>query len=366
MRFSRNAIDSGNAQRLIDLDQEGLAPAIDRQYLIPMRRQRAALGVVLLTNINVKAPFSCVYMGVVDTHPQKTEKKMIKTILVHMAGTHADESVLTQAINLVRAFDAHLECLFVRPGAGQLANLAASSATGLGVEVNIGEVWADIKKDAEERSGKARASFDSICKANDVPKSDAPPASGLSAAFREEVGEEADVLVERIRGNDFAVVPGGGVKGGMRSTSLAQLLLTSGRPVILSPAEPKKDYPRTVAIAWKAAPESARAVAASIPLLTKANKVVVLTASEGGYDADEDAINAVISHLRWHGVEAETREVLPAGRAASEAVLDAVRDVRADLLVMGAYGRSRLSETVFGGFTHRVLSSTELPVLLLH
>ena len=291
---------------------------------------------------------------------------MVKTAMVHLAGTHADEPVFTQAINLVRPFDAHLECLFVRPGMGQLANLAASSATGLGVEVNIGEVWAEIKKDAEERSRKARATFDAICKAHDIAKADVPPASGLSAAFHVEEGEEADVLVERLRGNDFAVVPGGGVKGGMRSSSLAHLLLTSGRPLILSPAAPKNDSPKTIAIAWKATPESARAVAASIPLLAKADKVVVLIASEGGYDADDDATGAVISHLRWHGVDAEIREVLPAGRAASEAILDAVRDVRADLLVMGAYGRGRLSEIVFGGFTHRILSNTELPVFLLH
>jgi nucleotide-binding universal stress UspA family protein len=57
---------------------------------------------------------------------------------------------------------------------------------------------------------------------------------------------------------------------------------------------------------------------------------------------------------------------LPAGRPPSEAVLDAVRDTRADLLVMGAYGRGRLSEIVFGGFTQRVLANTELPVFLLH
>jgi nucleotide-binding universal stress UspA family protein len=319
-----------------------------------------------LTKINVQVPFSSVYDDVVDALRQKMEKKMVKTILVHVAGTQADGPVLTQAINLVRPFDAHLECLFVRPGMRQLANLVASNATALGVEVNIGEVWAEIKEDAKQRSRKARATFDATCKASDIAQLDGPPGSGLSAAFHEEEGEEADVFVERLRGNDFAVVPGGGVKGGMRSTSLAHLLLTSGRPLILSSAEAKNGFPRTIAIAWKAAPESARAVASSIPLLTKADKVVVLTASEGGYDADEDATGAVISHLRWHGVEAEIREVLPAGRAASEAVLDAVRDVRAELLVMGAYGRSRLSETVFGGFTHRVLSNTELPVFLLH
>jgi nucleotide-binding universal stress UspA family protein len=291
---------------------------------------------------------------------------MVKTLLVHLTGTHADQPVLTQAISLGRPFGAHLECLYVRPGMGQLAKLVASNATTLGVDVNVGEVWHEIKADAEERARKAHTTFKTFCKENDVALVDAPPNSGLSAAFCNMEGDESELLVQELRANDFGVVAGGGVGGAMRSSNLAQLLLSAGRPLILSPAEPKSDAPRTIAIAWKATPESARAVAASIPLLVQADKVVVLTASELGDDDDENATRGVISHLRWHGVKAELREVLPAGRPASEAVLDAVRDTRADLLVMGAYGRGRLSQIVFGGFTQRVLTNTELPVFLLH
>jgi len=291
---------------------------------------------------------------------------VVKTLLVHLTGTDADQPVLTQAISFARPFGAHLECLYVRPGVGQLANLVASNATTIGVDINVGDVWQEIKADAEERARKARATFDTFCKENDIASADAPPTSGLSAAFRDKEGEESELLVQELRANDFAVVAGGGVSGAMRSSNLAQLLLTAGRPLILSPASPITGSPRTIAIAWKATPESARAVAASIPLLVKADKVVVLTANETDYDSDENAVRGVISHLRWHSVEAELREVLLAGRPASEAVLDAVRDVRADLLVMGAYGRGRLSEIVFGGFTQRVLSNTELPVFLLH
>jgi nucleotide-binding universal stress UspA family protein len=291
---------------------------------------------------------------------------MVKTILVHLAGTSADEPVLTQAINLVRPFSAHLDCLYVRPGMGQLAELAGSKGTTLGVDINIREVWLELKRDAEERARRARATFDAVCKANDIASVDAPQTFRSSAAFHDMEGEETNILVEKLRANDFGVVAGGGVKGGMRSSSLAHLLLTGGRPLILRSVAPKNDFPRTIAIAWKETPESARAVAASIPLLAKVDKVVVLTASEVGYDTNENATHGVISHLRWHGIKAEIREVLSAGRPASEAVLDAARDVRADLLVMGAYGRGRLSEIVFGGFTHRILSNTELPVFILH
>lgn len=291
---------------------------------------------------------------------------MIKTILVHLAGTDADSSVLVQALDLAGPLGAHLECLHVRPGLGQLVDLVAPSASGPGVEINVGEVLEELKLAAAERAGKARATFDDICGANNIAIGDAPPASGLNAAFREEQGDETEVLVEKLRANDFVVIGGGGVEGGLRPDVLAHLLLTSGRPLLLSPPVPIKDSGRTIAIAWKSTPESARAVAAAIPLLANADKVVVLSASEGKYDADENATRPVLSHLRWHGIDAELREVLPAGRSASEAVLAGVRDVRADLLVMGAYGRGRLAEIVFGGFTRQILTNTELPVFLLH
>jgi nucleotide-binding universal stress UspA family protein len=46
--------------------------------------------------------------------------------------------------------------------------------------------------------------------------------------------------------------------------------------------------------------------------------------------------------------------------------LETARAADADLLVAGAYGRSRLSEVIFGGFTEGLLEDASLPVLLLH
>jgi nucleotide-binding universal stress UspA family protein len=161
-------------------------------------------------------------------------------------------------------------------------------------------------------------------------------------------------------------MPGGGVEGGLRVADCAQVLVACGRPLILTPAEHKSVDYDTVAIAWKPTPEASRALAAAIPIMMRAKDVVVLTAAESGYEAGRDAVEVVLAHLRWYGIEAKVKEVFPAGRAASEAVLDAARDSRADLLVMVAYGRGRLSEIIFGGFTQRVMRRTELPIFLLH
>jgi nucleotide-binding universal stress UspA family protein len=57
---------------------------------------------------------------------------------------------------------------------------------------------------------------------------------------------------------------------------------------------------------------------------------------------------------------------VPAGRSVPDAIIETARERQADLLVMGAYGHSRLREFIFGGFTRRILDGVDLPVLLFH
>lgn len=46
-----------------------------------------------------------------------------------------------------------------------------------------------------------------------------------------------------------------------------------------------------------------------------------------------------------------------------ELILSRVADFDADLIVMGAYGHSRMRELVLGGVTHTLLDSMTAPVL---
>jgi len=291
---------------------------------------------------------------------------MFRTVLVHLAGTPADQTVLTQAAKFARPFKAHIEGVHVRPDKGYLLNLAAGNALGVGVEPNVGEILVELERGAKARSDAALKTFEKFFNGNDVQFANSPPTSGMSASFTERTGDVVEVLIDEIRGHDLAIIPGGGVEGGMRSADCAQLLAAGGRPLILTPALQRSNEIETVAIAWKTTPEATRALAAAMPVLAAAKKVVILTAAEGNYEAGERATDNVLAYLRWHDIEATVREVLPAGRAPFEAVLDAARESRSDVLVMGAYGRGRLSEIIFGGFTQRVLSHTELPVFLLH
>ncbi len=114
--------------------------------------------------------------------------------------------------------------------------------------------------------------------------------------------------------------------------------------------------------------EAARAVTAAMPLLQKARRIDVYGANESDKRAADcvDCSDSIVRYLRWHGLNAMGHFVILADRTAADAVLESARHVEVDLLVMGAYGHSRVREFVFGGFTQRMLKGAELPVMLFH
>jgi nucleotide-binding universal stress UspA family protein len=146
------------------------------------------------------------------------------------------------------------------------------------------------------------------------------------------------------------------------------MLVAGGRPVLFVPDHPLTTIGSAVAIAWKETTEAAHAVTASMPLLAHAQRVIALTVVEpdAGSSRDVEPPEKLASKLRSHGIQAEGRSVLPAGHDAWRALVQNAREMGADLIVMGAYGHSRVRELVFGGFTRGVLEDCDLPVLLQH
>ena len=138
--------------------------------------------------------------------------------------------------------------------------------------------------------------------------------------------------------------------------------------MVLSPAKPPAQIGRKIAIAWKDSAESARAVTAAAPILARAARTLVLTAGESSDEAFNciECAEDIAESLRWHGHPVDAKYLVPGGRRESDAVLQEAYAAQADLLISGAYGHSRLRETVFGGFTQRLLENAGLPVFLFH
>ena len=289
---------------------------------------------------------------------------MIKTILVHLRGTKVDAASLTAALQVARPFGAHLECLHIRPDFAALISLARPAILE-GETDAIARALRSVEKECAESAQRASDSLMAFCANEGIPKGELPgSAAGISASFREDIGNEAERLIAHSRRHDLVVVKGGGAKdGGLDSNDIGRLILGAGRPVLLAPTVPARPS-GTVVVAWKDTPEAARAVNAAMPLLEKAKRIFVVTAGED--EESRSDLNGIVSHFQWHGLECEPLRVEPRGRDAYDTVLETARAAGADLLVAGAYGHSRLREVVFGGFTEGLLEDASLPVLVLH
>src|ERR1019366_9253790 len=127
-----------------------------------------------------------------------------------------------------------------------------------------------------------------------------------------------------------------------------------------------RDRPiETVMVCWKEAPEAARAVAAAMPLLCQAKRVVLVSIDEGrggGLTALED----LAQQLKWHGIAAETQATAADRRPTAELLSSIADAIHADILVMGGYGHTHTREIIFGGCTQSILNDAKLPVFLYH
>jgi nucleotide-binding universal stress UspA family protein len=145
--------------------------------------------------------------------------------------------------------------------------------------------------------------------------------------------------------------------------------LASGRPILVVPYAGRfETVGRRVLIGWNATREATRAVNDAMPLLAAAEVVTVLTIdAREGPDAHGELPGADISlHLARHGVKATIERTVSAGIPAGDVLLSRAADLGADLLVIGAYGHSRVRELLLGGATRSILRSMTLPVLMSH
>ncbi len=146
------------------------------------------------------------------------------------------------------------------------------------------------------------------------------------------------------------------------------IVFGSGRPVLLLPQRRSiREFAlATIVIAWDGSRPAARAVADSLPVLERAKTVRVLTVLNEKELSSELPAAELSKYLERHGIDAKPDCVDAAGRPIGEILNSYLTSNQADLLVMGAYGHSRLREFILGGATLSMLLKPPLPVLLSH
>jgi nucleotide-binding universal stress UspA family protein len=141
------------------------------------------------------------------------------------------------------------------------------------------------------------------------------------------------------------------------------LLMEVGRPVLVAPPGIERLAAKRVVVAWKDTREARRAVHDALPFLTRADEVLVAVV---GPDADREGAEDVAAYLSDHSVAVTTHLLRSPEVSAADEILRFAGREEADLVVMGAYGHSRLREWIFGGATRDVLQTTPVCCLMSH
>jgi nucleotide-binding universal stress UspA family protein len=187
----------------------------------------------------------------------------------------------------------------------------------------------------------------------------------VSARWRLEDGDALERLLTHSRHHDLYVMARTEAPDGLPAKRLEKLLLESGLPLLLVPPARSIERLGTILVCWRETPDSARAVSAAMPLLTKAKRVVVVSVMEETSSLSS-SVDDVVNHLLWHGIAAECQIRPRIGQSISEALFRVAREEKIDLMIMGAYGHSPLRESIFGGCTRTVIEAGDVPVFLMH
>jgi nucleotide-binding universal stress UspA family protein len=121
-----------------------------------------------------------------------------------------------------------------------------------------------------------------------------------------------------------------------------------------------------VIVAWDKSRTAARAVADAVPILQRAKHVRLLTVTGEKKITSRQSAAEFAGHLKLHDVSVVVDEVHAAGRPIGSVLQDEATKHGADLIVMGAYGHSRMWEFILGGATQSMLSHPPAALLLSH
>jgi nucleotide-binding universal stress UspA family protein len=269
----------------------------------------------------------------------------MKTILLYANDDSGMESRLQATLDVARAFEAHVSCVQATPFDRFIMGDPFGGVYALPTVVAA-------VRDAEE---KHRASIEARLAREKV-----------SWDWSRFDGEPAQVVVGRSRLSDLVVLslnaPGGHDDGALSMVSDTVLHLRAPA-LAVPPSTLSFDCLGAAVVAWNGAAESAHALRLTLPMLRMASEVHIVTVTD---DRAEFPATGASEYLARHGIGSELNEWPRGDRSVGAALADAMAAKRGSYLVMGAYGHSRLRETVLGGTTRELLRRGDIPLLLAH
>lgn len=276
-----------------------------------------------------------------------------KTLLTVLTDDRLAGLTLTHATALAETCDAHLDVLCLGVDRSQAGYYYAGASAMI--------VQDSISHATEE--AEALAAFS--CKHLD----------GRDGRWGVDTGvtQLADItrhVAARARFSDLVVVPRpyGDNCGAELELVVEGALFEGQTPVLVVPdvslPVPK---PKRIVLAWNESAEALNAVRASLPLLQSADivHVVVIDPPKRGPNRSDPG-GMLSQYLSRHGARAQIDVLSKTMPLVSDVLLRHIRDIDADMVVMGAYGHSRFREAILGGATRNMLENCPVPVFMAH
>ncbi len=275
----------------------------------------------------------------------------IKSLFTVLTDPALIAPALDAAIVLARKHDANLDIMCIGVDASQIGYFHASASAAL-VEQCLAR--------AQDRASEIKTAADDYMKN-----------SGIHWCSQIEVAPMADMgrrIGAEARFADLAVLPQPYTDGaGGEVEAAAEACLFNGRvPSLIVPKGAEMPAtPERVMIAWNDSFEAMSAVRTALPVLSQAAQVHVVIVDPPVHGPDRsDPGGRVSQFLARHGLHVEIDVLARTLPRVSDVLLRHAVDMNADLMVLGAYGRSRLSEAMFGGTTRNLLENAHLPLFM--
>ena len=263
-------------------------------------------------------------------------------------------AAIEQAVDFAGALGARISALAFNVEIPNVGNVLANKILDVS-----GMIAAERQKSVANAQALIRA-FESTATKRGVPYGqviESRPTSQLAA-----------IVTEHARMHDVTMIPIG-EQADLQQYVAECVIFGSGRPTIVFPEVSKRDDPPSfdvVGVAWDFSRPAARAVADALPILQLAKTVRVVTITQEKTIDTRRSGTELEKHLACHGIEVVLEEEDAAGRTIGQALEGYVTAREIDLLVMGAYGHSRMRDFILGGATKSIVANPPLPVLLSH
>ena len=276
-----------------------------------------------------------------------------KTLLTVLTSLDGVEAALAAATEIARREAAHLDVLCLGIDRTQAGYYYAGATVMLQQEL-IDRAKADaeaIESKARELLGREEISW------------------GTDSAVAQ-IGGLGAIVALHARFSDLVVLPQPYGEGhGQEDEAVVEAALFDGEaPVLVLPAKgPGTDLGKRIVVAWNQSSESMEAIRRALPMLIAAETVNIVIVDPPQHGPERSDPGGRLSQmLARHGVKAEVSVLAKTMPLVSDVLKRHLRDMDADLLVMGAYGHSRFREAILGGATRNMLEGAEVPVFMAH